>query len=194
MNYPLLLEFKMFSLSTKIVISDATGQIIMFAKQKMFKLKESISVFSDEAMTQQLYTIDANKVIDFSAQYNFTDMHQQPIGAVRRKGIKSIWKAHYEIVKNDQIEMIITEEDPWVKFFDALLSSIPFLNFISGYVFHPSYLVHTESGKEIMRLKKLSSFLERKFSIEKLDQSLNEKDDKKVLLSLFMLVLLERPR
>ena len=69
-NYPLDLLFK-FSIVPQISVTDSSGQQIAYVKQKLFKLKEAISVFSDETQTNISFKIEADRVIDFSAKYKF---------------------------------------------------------------------------------------------------------------------------
>jgi hypothetical protein len=47
MNYPLHLSFEILSLARKIAVTDATGNLSFYVKQKMFKLKEAVTVFAD---------------------------------------------------------------------------------------------------------------------------------------------------
>ena len=97
MNYPLELSFKLIALASQIYVRDANGNLIGYVKQKLFKLKEDINVFADEGQTQLLYNIKADRVIDFSARYNFTDASGTPLGSIKRKGMRSIFRANYEI-------------------------------------------------------------------------------------------------
>ena len=69
MNYPLTMSFKILAVAPQIFIKDATGQEVMYVKQKLFKLKEAIQVFSDQSQSQLLYTINADRVLDFSARH-----------------------------------------------------------------------------------------------------------------------------
>ena len=73
MNYPIDLSFKLLALASQIYVRDASGNLLGYVKQKMFKLKEDINVFADEGMTKHLFNIKADRVIDFSAKYNITD-------------------------------------------------------------------------------------------------------------------------
>ena len=67
------------------------GSLAAYSEQKAFKLKEEVRIFDDEAMTRPLLGIKARSVIDFGATYDVTDAESgQPIGSVRRKGMKSI--------------------------------------------------------------------------------------------------------
>lgn len=69
MNFPLSLRFKLLALSPQIYVSDAAQQPVLYVKQKLFKLREKIEVFRDESRSQLLCTIQANKIIDWSARY-----------------------------------------------------------------------------------------------------------------------------
>ncbi|OGN28759.1 MAG: hypothetical protein A3A33_03180 [Candidatus Yanofskybacteria bacterium RIFCSPLOWO2_01_FULL_49_25] len=194
MNYPLHLRFKVLTLGKRIFISDQAGTMIMYAKQKMFKLKEEVHVFGDEAQTQHKYNINADRIIDFSPKYSFTDVNHLPLGSVRRQGMKSLWRAHYDITTTEATAMTISQENPWTNVFDSIFSQLPIIGMFAGYLFHPTYIVKTSDGRDVMRLRKQPAFLEGYFTIEKLDASLTEQDETSVLLSLFTVVLMERTR
>jgi hypothetical protein len=193
MNYPLQLSFQILSIGRKLSISDSTGNLIFYVKQKAFKLKESVTIFADVDQNVPLYTLNADRVLDFSASYHFADNRGVPIGTVRRKGMRSLWKARYDILNGGGPVMTIQEENPWSKVLDALFCEIPLIGIFSGYVFHPEYVVAREDGTALMRLKKEPAFFQGKFSIEKL-ALLNEQEETRILLSLIMMVLLERQR
>jgi hypothetical protein len=192
-NYPLQLSFKILAIARQLSVTDATGRLVFYVKQKAFKLKESVTVFADAEQTIPLYTINADRVLDFSASYQFTDRYGAPIGSVRRKGMRSLWKAHYEIVDGDAPALTIQEANPWIKVLDGLLSEVPIIGMFTGYFFHPAYIVVGQDQTALMRLEKQPAFLEGKYSIEKL-APLSERDEMRVLLSLLMAVLLERSR
>jgi len=193
MNYPLQLSFEILSLARKISVIDAAGNLTFFVKQKMFKLKESVTVFADVDQKLPLYELKADRVIDFSASYHFTDARGTHIGTVRRKGMKSLWRARYEIVNGSSPALTIQETNPWAKVGDALFGEIPIVGMFSGYLFHPEYLVAREDGTAVIRLKKEPAFFQGKFKIEKL-ADLSKEEETRILLSLIMMVLLERQR
>jgi hypothetical protein len=194
-NYPLQINFKVLAIAQQLSLTDATNNLIFYVKQKAFKLKEAVTVFADEAQTRPWFYINADRVIDFRANYSFTDYAGKPFGSVRRLGKKSFWKATYEIFDGSQPHpvAIIKEENPWSKVFDALFGEIPVLGIFTGYLFHPSYLVSRPDGMPFLRLKKHASFVGRKFGIDKLAQ-LDETSELRLLLGLTMMVLLERHR
>ena len=86
-------------------IYNREGALIGFSKQKAFKLKEDIRVFTDESMDQPLLAIAARSIIDFSACYDVTDSKSgQKVGALRRKGFASMIR--------DEWEMLDTQDNP----------------------------------------------------------------------------------
>ena len=46
MQYPIDLNFKILTFGQRITATDAQGNVIMFIKQKMLKLKEQVEVYS----------------------------------------------------------------------------------------------------------------------------------------------------
>lgn len=193
MNFPLDLSFKKIALSPQVKVSDASGQVVLYTKQKAFKLKEAVTVFADVEQTRPLYTINADRVLDFNAKYNIADTTGRSLGAVARKGRKSLWRAQYEVMDGGSQPMTIQEENGWVKVGDALFGEIPVLGIFSGYVFNPSYLLTNAAGAPLMRLSKQPAFMEGKFRVEKLAE-MSAPDETRAVLSFLMMILLERRR
>jgi hypothetical protein len=138
----------------------------------------------------------ADRIIDFSARYNFTDNSGAVIGAVKRKGLQSLWSARYNIFDGGTDEtptFTVQEDNPWVKVGDALLSELPLVGLFSGYFFNPTYSVKRSDGTTVMRLAKTPGFLSRHFTIKKVDQ-MSDREENQVVLSLLMMILLERRR
>ncbi len=193
MNFPLDLSFKKIALSPQVKVTDAAGRVVLYTKQKAFKLKEAVTVFADVEQTRPLYTINADRVLDFNAKFNIADAAGNHLGAIARKGRKSLWRAQYEVVNGGGPGMTIREENGWVKVGDALFGEIPILGIFSGYLFNPSYLLTDASGAPLMRLSKQPAFMEGRFRIERLAE-MSEADETRAVLGFLMMVLLERRR
>ena len=194
-NFPLQFEFKVSSLANDFSATDANGKTLAYVRQKMFKLKEAISVYSNEGRQEVLYKINADRWIDFNASYAFTrGESEELLGRVGRKGAKSLLKAHYEIFNVEgKEEFTINEENPWIKLFDAMIGQVPVLGIFSGYMFNPKYVVKRADGTIVARLSKEASFFGRRFKLDKL-ADLNEGESERMLLALMMMSLLERRR
>ncbi len=193
-QFPLNLTFKIGTLSNDFVVSDVKEQTIAYVRQKMFKFVDDISVFSDDSRAQLDYKIKANKWIDFSASYIFSDNLDYEFGRVARKGMASLWKAKYLVCDNEsQNDFIIQEENPWAKVFDTLLGEVPVLGILTGYLFHPKYKVSRPDGTIVVRITKEPSMFGRKFKVEKLAE-ITENEQERILLSVMMMIILERRR
>ncbi len=194
LKFPLQFQFKITTLSNDFVALDSSGATVAYVKQKMFKLVDEIGVFSDELKVTKLFSINANKWVDFSATYTFTNDRGQEIGRIARKGWKSIWKSRYEIYDDKQKQdLLIQEENAWVKVGDAFLSEIPILGILTGYLFNPAYIVTRPNGTQVVRLKKEPSFFGRKFTVTKLNE-FETGEEARIVLGLMMMILLERRR
>jgi hypothetical protein len=194
-QYPLTLSFKVLALASQATVTDANGRTVLYTKQKIFKFREHVEIWTDSSQGTRLAEIKANKLIDWSARYAFTDSSGQEIGSVGRKGWRSIWKAHYETFNpGDSVsDFSIQEENPWVKVLDSLLGEIPILGMFTGYFFHPSYLATRKDGSLAMKLTKQPAFFEGRFKIEK-THDLSPREELNLFLSFLMLILLERRR
>ncbi len=193
MKYPIELNFKLLTFGQRITATDADGNVIMFIKQKMLKLKEQVEVYNDADQTQLLFTMKADRVIDFSANYHFADAQGNDWGAVRRKGMRSLWSAHYEIMQDGEIDMTMSEESAFKKVLEALLGEIPLIGILAIYLINPTYLVSRPDGTPLLRLTKKPAFFEGKFVLEKLND-MPEDDEVRSLLAILMAALLERKR
>jgi hypothetical protein len=192
-QYPLTLSFKILALAPQAMVRDATGELQFYVRQKLFKLKEAVTVFADEAQQQALYRLQADRIIDFSARYHISDVQGRDLGSVKQQGVKSLWRSHFDVLEGENTVLTIQEENPWIKVLDGLLGEVPVVGLFSGYLFNPSYIVARPDGSPVLRLKKQPSLLESSFVIEKLGE-LGAHEERRAVLSLLMMVLLERGR
>lgn len=191
LHYPLDFHFKIFTPSNDFTVNDADGNTIAYTRQKMFKLKEAIEVFRNEKRQERLYTIQADRILDFNAAYLLHNEAGEVLGSVRRKGMRSLWRTHYQVY-NAQNELIfdIQEANPWIAVLDGLVGEIPVVGLFTGYFFNPSYRFTTPEGDEHYRLEKRPSLVERRF---RLAPSISQpKAAELSLLGAMVLMLFER--
>jgi hypothetical protein len=195
LHYPLNFKFKITTIASDFSLTDSNDNTLAYVRSKIFKLKDDVIIYTDESKTKELFRIKANQWIDFNASYTITDMlDNSQIGRLARKGIRSIWRSSYEVFDNKETQKYhISEKNPWVKIWDSLFNELPIIGMFTGYVFNPSYLVKDMSGKEIFELKKMPSLFGRRFQLNKIG-STNQEEESLIILSLFMMVLLERHR
>jgi hypothetical protein len=200
LQYPLQLNFKLIALAPRIRMHDAAGNEVFYVHQRTFKLKEDVRVYADESKSRELYQIRADRIIDFSAKYHiYTSDTGATIGAIKHRGVRSIWSATYEFYDPyDQQSHLMKEDNPWVKVLDALTNEIPFVGLFTGYIFNPTYTIYRgqskETGQPVMRLSKKPAFFESAFEIQKLDDNITSDEELRILLSILMAVQMERSR
>ncbi|MET3038216.1 hypothetical protein ABXT08_19185 [Chryseobacterium sp. NRRL B-14859] len=195
LNYPLDFKFKITTLASDFNITDKNGNYVAYVRQKMFKLKEDVIVFNDESKSKELFRIRANKWIDFNASYSLNDLiDNKNFGRLARKGMRSIWKASYDILDaNDQPKFKVQEDNAWVRFWDGFVGELPIIGMFTGYFLNPTYTVTGIDGKAYFKLKKMPSFFGRRFQLDRLID-IDDEEESLVILSLLMMTLLERAR
>lgn len=106
------LKRQVLALTGKVRVFTPDGRLGLYSEQKMFRLREDIRVFEDESRRRELLWIQARQVIDFAAAYDVTDQTSgQKVGALRRKGWKSIVRDAWEVLDPmDQVIATIREE------------------------------------------------------------------------------------
>ena len=140
-----LIRKKMFKLAgAAFHIYDEAGGLLFYSKQKAFKLKEDIRLFESEAMTEELLSIQARQVIDCSAAYDVVDSKtNEKVGALQRKGLKSILKDEWIVMDPNDREIGIISEDSMIL---ALLR-----RFITPLI--PQTYIVTINGREVATFK-----------------------------------------
>lgn len=199
-KYPLELRFKLIALAPRIIVTDSTGQQVAFVHQKTFKLKEDIRIYSDESKSREIYRIGADRVLDISAKYHFTDAtNNQPLGYVQPKALRSIWRSTYVIYDvNGKPLYHIKEDNPWVKIGDALLSEVPVLGLFTGYFLNPAYTAYRGGDEEdtsapVMKLTKQPAFFESMFTVTQ-DAEMTPEEEVALLLAVLLMIQFQRRR
>ena len=100
-----LLRRQAIALTGKFRFYDPAGRLVLFSEQKMFRLREDIRVYGDENKTQEVLSIKARQIVDFSAAYDVVDtVMNQKVGALRRRGWSSILRDEWEVLDaNDNV-------------------------------------------------------------------------------------------
>lgn len=194
-SFPISIAFRIFAIHPQMVVRDAGGGVIGYVRQSLWALKEAVKVFESEAMAKEIYKISADRIIDFNANYAITTPSGGDLGHVRRHGMKSLWRASYDIAApaGSDGSFHVTEKSPLVRLLDGLIGEIPFIGFFTGYFLQPVYLISRIGGEQVVTMKKQRSLLESRFSIEQ-NAALEDAERERLLLGLMMIILLERSR
>ena len=110
-------------------IYDESGAVVGYCRQKAFRLKEDLRIYTSDARVEELLLIKARNVIDWWATYDITLPDGTVLGSVRRKGLASSYVRDHWLVfdANEQEIGSITEDSvglglarrmlPWVSLF-----------------------------------------------------------------------------
>jgi uncharacterized protein YxjI len=112
-------------------VYDTAGNVLMYSKQKAFKLREDIRLYTGEDMRTELLTIQARQIIDFGAAYDVVDARARAkVGALKRKGLKSMLRDEWVVMDAQDREIGLIREDSTVlalirRFVDAAAMFMP---------------------------------------------------------------------
>ncbi len=125
-------------------IYDTNNNVLFFAEQKAFKLKEDLRIYSDEKKTTELISIKAQSAIDFSATYVVQDSTTgEVVGSLRRKGLKSLFKDEWQIMDgNSQVVGKLAEASALWATLSRIINLIP-----------QKYVVLDNNGTEVARIE-----------------------------------------
>lgn len=192
LHFPLHFAFKILTPSNDFSVFDSRGGEIAYTRQKIFKLQEEVEIFRDTSRQERLFTITADRIIDFNACYTVRDGSGTVLGSIKRDGIRSLWKTRYTVADSDgRTRYTIREHNPWTAVLDGLLGEIPVLGLLTGYFFNPSYGVFDHRDTQCYLLEKQASFWERRFRLAQTART-SDDDDVLILNAVIMLMLLER--
>ncbi|MDQ3064766.1 MAG: hypothetical protein M3Q36_00665 [bacterium] len=196
MQYPLDLRFKILALASQIYVTDSSGNNVFYVKQKLFKLKEAIEIYNNSNKDLLLYTLNADRIIDLSPQYTLRKGQDgQELGGIKRFGARSLWKANYDINVGGKLFARVREANGWVKVADGLIGEIPLIGLVSGFLFHPKYIVEDADGRALGTLTKKPAFFEGRFIIDNQNLAEYSEEHQSIAAALLMTVaLMERTR
>jgi uncharacterized protein YxjI len=196
MHFPVDIRFKLLAIASQIFVRDANGTLLAYVRQKLLKLREDVVVFGDAEQKNPLYRIRADRIIDIGARYTITDSgaHDAVIGSVRQRGLRTFWRAAYEIERGGHPMFTVREESVWVRALDHVFGQLPVVGVLAGYVFHAAYrITSVATGQDVLRMVKQPALFEGVFRLDSL-QPTSSDDERLLLLSCMMILLLERQR
>jgi len=87
------------------------GQLIMYIKHPMLKLREEFMVYGDEAQTRPLLKVKSRQAIAINFSYDVTDaVTGEVLGAVQKKGLASLIRDKFIVLDPSGQEIGYAEE------------------------------------------------------------------------------------
>ena len=97
-------------------IYDPDGNVALYAKLKAFRLKEDIRLYATEAMETEVLRIRTKSIWDVAGTYDVYDpVADENVGALRRKGLKSLFKDEWLFIDVQGNEAGKIQEDSALK-------------------------------------------------------------------------------
>jgi uncharacterized protein YxjI len=135
-------------------VFDPQGRQVLYVRHKVFSLKDRWAIFADDSMQTALVTVGARQIfgIDITTDV-FDGFTNQPLGAVRSKGLKSILRDTWEVLgPGDQVVGHFQEDS------NALLRR--FLPILLGEWHMEMY------GREVAKLHQVFRFFTKEFTLQ----------------------------
>lgn len=142
------LRAKVFDLVPQFFIYDQSGQMVGYCRQKLFKFREEIVLYTDRSREKELVRIKARQIIDFAATYDVKLPNGQVIGSLRRKGLKSTFvRDEYVVFEERNTQIATLQEDST---FRALVRR--FVDFAAAFM-PQTFHLNDLRGREIARFR-----------------------------------------
>ena len=90
-------------------------ELVFYSKQKAFRLKEDIRLYSDESAREEVLTIQARSWLDFAAAYDVVDAQTgEKVGGLKRRGFKSMVRDEWIFMDADDNDIGLIQEESQV--------------------------------------------------------------------------------
>jgi uncharacterized protein YxjI len=164
-------------------VYDGDGNVVLYAKQKAFKLKEDLRFFASEEQKQEILRISARGIIDFGTTYDVYDSQtDELIGSLKRSGLKSMLKDQWVILDKAEAEIGKIHED------SALMAMLR--RFVTSLI-PQTYHVYNKQGEAIAEFKRNFNPFVNKVHVD-FEYGTDEKMDKRLgLAGVLLLVAIE---
>lgn len=120
-----MIRRRMFSIGGAFDIYDMNGNPIGHCRQKAFKLREDIRIFTDETKQHEILCIKAQQVVDFSASYDVvTSSDSRNWGTWHRKGLASILRDSWKLNTETGTQMVLQEDSMFLALLRRFLTNL----------------------------------------------------------------------
>lgn len=101
--------FKIFGAGFHVY--DPQKQLVGYCKQKAFRIREDLRVYTDDSLSTELFRITTRSILDIAGTYQVLDPQGTPMGALKRKGLKSMIRDEWIVYDEKGQEVGMIRED-----------------------------------------------------------------------------------
>lgn len=113
------------------------GRLIAYAKQKRMAFKEQFTLFRDEAATEPVLTIVADRRIDVRSTMTVREPSGAVVGTLRKRGAASLLRSTWEMEQPGLPVVVVEERSLAVALLRRLWDLVPFVGSVPvPWVFH----------------------------------------------------------
>lgn len=126
----LIVEQKITTFVNKYAVYQANedgskGQLLAFAAQKRFNIKERINFFSDESQKQPVFSFRAEKALDIHGRYFVEDTDGKLVGSFKKQFGRSLVNSTWDILNGDKPLLTVSESSMALAVFRRFGGMIP---------------------------------------------------------------------
>lgn len=168
-------------------VFDGDGNLVLYSKQKAFKLKEDFRVYSDENKTTELLSLKTDQIIDMDAKYNVhNSTTDEAVGSIGRQMLKSMVKDEWIFFSSDGQQIgKLTESSTTGAIIRRMVNFIPFINLFSG-LFLRSYIIVDSNDTKLAEIKQKLTLSVLKYKMNVIEE--NPSIDRRLLISMGILL------
>jgi uncharacterized protein YxjI len=128
------------------------SEVVAFAQQKLMKLKEQVTIYTDESKDRVLCTFEARQVLEAGAVYDVRDAVGNTIGFFRKKFAASLLRSTWSMEQPGTTKLTGRERNRVVAVLRRIWEFLPFTDFVP-FVW-PYHFDFTEGDKRLMAVDK----------------------------------------
>lgn len=155
------------------------GDMVAFAQQRRLALKEKVEFYTDQFLTEKLFSFRAEKIMDIHGRYFVEDKDGKLIGMFRKDFQKSLFNSTWHILDaNDKTQLIISESNQALAIIRRFGGFIPivgeFIEIISTFLrYH--FVFKNKKGEEQGKYVKTTLFRDH-YRLEMTDKAYQSAD------------------
>jgi hypothetical protein len=136
------------------------GELLAFAEQKRFKLKEEVTFWSDETRARPLFSFKARQRLDVHAEHDVCDEHGTVLGSFRKAFTASLLRSTWHL-SAPGLEAVGRERRLSIALLRRIWDAIPYLGEVwVPFVFHFDF-ADTDSGAAVLTSERVPSVRDR---------------------------------
>lgn len=112
----------------RIYGTDGNGnktELKAYAQQKRFAFKEAIHFYSDEDKTDQIFRLQAEKVMDIHGKLNIIDQQEKTLGSLQKQFKSSIWRSTWQVQDTNGARLTVQERSLPIAVFRRVWGFLP---------------------------------------------------------------------